>query len=126
MPWILFLCCHSGPLSTFGFAGGATIESSLAEKGWPDLLLVGEAWGGLYSNVINDLERTMDFRRDILEKYYEGYVGNDTFNIAVALGRPKGRGELKLASTDPFEPPIIDPKYLHDPHDRQVLLEGKP
>ena len=101
------------------------IESSLAEKGWPDILLVGGAGGGLYDDVVNDLERTMDFRRDILEEYYKGHIGNDTFTIAVALGRPTGRGELKLASTDPFEPPIIDPKYLQDPHDRQVLLEGK-
>ena len=101
------------------------IESSLAAKGWPDLLLEGFTWGGLYGNVINDLEKTMDFKRDILEKYYDGHIGNDSFVVVVSLGRPKGCGELKLASTDPFQPPLIDPKYLHDPDDRQVFLEGK-
>ena len=116
---------YSGPLSTFGCAGSAVIESSLAEKGWPDILLVGATWGGLHANVVNEYERTLDLRREVLEKYYEGHIGNDSFIIAIALGRPTGRGELKLASEDPFEPPLVDPKYLHDSHDRQALLDGK-
>jgi choline dehydrogenase len=39
---------------------------------------------------------------------------------------PKSRGTLKLASTDPESPPIMDHGYLTDPddHDLAVILEG--
>ena len=37
--------------------------------------------------------------------------------------RPRSRGEIRLASSDPFQPPLIDPNYLADPYDVRVLIE---
>ncbi|GAB2717949.1 GMC family oxidoreductase [Nocardia thraciensis] len=37
---------------------------------------------------------------------------------------PKSRGELRLASADPFDSPVIDPGYLSDPADTEFLVEG--
>ncbi|MGY0021425.1 GMC family oxidoreductase [Streptomyces sp. cg35] len=37
---------------------------------------------------------------------------------------PKSRGELRLASADPAEAPLIDPGYLSDPDDGRFLIEG--
>ena len=37
---------------------------------------------------------------------------------------PKSRGEVRLASTDPTEAPLIDPRYLEDGDDVRFLLEG--
>ena len=37
--------------------------------------------------------------------------------------RPRSRGEIRLASNDPFQPPLIDPNYLADPYDVRVLIE---
>jgi choline dehydrogenase-like flavoprotein len=37
---------------------------------------------------------------------------------------PKSRGELRLRSADPREAPHIDPAYLTDPADAEVLLDG--
>jgi choline dehydrogenase-like flavoprotein len=37
---------------------------------------------------------------------------------------PKSRGELKLASSDPLAPPLIDPNYLAEPADTRFLLDG--
>lgn len=37
---------------------------------------------------------------------------------------PKSRGTLRLASTDPTAAPLIDPGYLRDPADTEVLVEG--
>jgi hypothetical protein len=36
----------------------------------------------------------------------------------------KSVGEIILKDKNPFTPPIIDPKYLHDPHDVKLLTEG--
>ncbi|MFC7752481.1 GMC family oxidoreductase [Tsukamurella soli] len=37
---------------------------------------------------------------------------------------PHSRGELRLASADPLDSPLIDPAYLSDPVDTEFLLEG--
>lgn len=37
---------------------------------------------------------------------------------------PKSRGELRLASTDPLQQPLIDPGYLSDPADTEFLIEA--
>lgn len=36
--------------------------------------------------------------------------------------RPKSRGEIKLASADPGDKPLVDPKYLSHPDDIGVLI----
>ena len=40
------------------------------------------------------------------------------------LLRPKSRGEVTLKSADPFEDPIIDPKFLSHPDDMKDMIEG--
>jgi choline dehydrogenase len=44
--------------------------------------------------------------------------------VLVTLIYPKSRGTLRLASGDPLAPPLIDPRYLDDPADLEVLGEG--
>ncbi|BAZ47494.1 glucose-methanol-choline oxidoreductase [Nostoc sp. NIES-4103] len=57
---------------------------------------------------------------------YHGF-GNppgDGFTVTPTLVQPKSVGEIKLCSVDPFLAPIIDPKYLSEEEDIQVLVEG--
>ncbi|RXW17169.1 hypothetical protein EST38_g8686 [Candolleomyces aberdarensis] len=42
----------------------------------------------------------------------------------IALTTPKSRGSIKLASSNPFDPPLIDIGYLSDPFDIEALSEG--
>ena len=44
--------------------------------------------------------------------------------IAVGLCRPHSRGALRLRSTDPAEPPIIDHQLLADAQDVEALVKG--
>jgi choline dehydrogenase len=44
--------------------------------------------------------------------------------ILVTLIYPKSRGTLRLASADPTAAPLIDPNYLADSADLDLLLEG--
>ena len=46
------------------------------------------------------------------------------FGIAPTLVQPASRGRLTLASKNPLEPPVIDPRYLTDPRDLEVLCRG--
>ncbi|MEV6236129.1 GMC family oxidoreductase N-terminal domain-containing protein [Lentzea sp. NPDC051838] len=44
--------------------------------------------------------------------------------VLTTLIYPKSRGTLRLASADPAAAPLIDPQYLSDPADLEVLAEG--
>jgi choline dehydrogenase-like flavoprotein len=38
--------------------------------------------------------------------------------------RPRSRGTVRLAGADPAAPPLLDPNYWADPHDRAMALAG--
>jgi choline dehydrogenase len=38
--------------------------------------------------------------------------------------RPESRGEIRLGTSDPLAPPVIDPNYLAAEYDLQILIEG--
>jgi choline dehydrogenase len=46
------------------------------------------------------------------------------FSIGATQLRPESRGEITLASDDPFDHPAIDPNYLTEEGDMHVLVEG--
>ncbi|MHB8948826.1 MAG: GMC family oxidoreductase [Rhodoferax sp.] len=46
------------------------------------------------------------------------------FSCRVCLLRPRSRGNLKLASKDPLDAPLIDPNFLGDRDDMERLLRG--
>lgn len=43
------------------------------------------------------------------------------FTVNSAFLRPRSRGTVRLASNDPTVDPLIDPNYLDDPYDRQMV-----
>jgi choline dehydrogenase len=47
-----------------------------------------------------------------------------TLTVMPTLIYPKSRGTLRLASADPTAAPLIDPAYLHEPQDAELLLDG--
>lgn len=48
--------------------------------------------------------------------------GGVTLNSAYL--RPRSRGTVRLASSDPLAAPLIDPNYWADPYDREMSLKG--
>lgn len=46
------------------------------------------------------------------------------FTIAVNQSRPHSRGDVLIGSTNPETAPVINPNYLDQPKDREVLLNG--
>jgi choline dehydrogenase len=48
----------------------------------------------------------------------------DGIKLHVTLLRPRARGTLSLRSSDPADPPLVDPNYLGDPRDLRQLIEG--
>jgi choline dehydrogenase len=46
------------------------------------------------------------------------------FSVFVNQGRPRSRGEVRLASADPLAAPRVHGRYLSDPRDREVLARS--
>nr|XP_037286065.1 glucose dehydrogenase [FAD, quinone]-like [Rhipicephalus microplus] len=68
----------------------------------------------------NDLAR----QANVYNQYYLPNRGRHGFALAPVMNRPKSRGYVKLRTTDPFDKPIIDPKYLTHPDDVKAAVEG--
>ncbi|KAL3212998.1 hypothetical protein MRX96_035748 [Rhipicephalus microplus] len=67
---------------------------------------------------------SMGLRKDVYNQYYLPNRGRHGFALAPVMNRPKSRGYVKLRTTDPFDKPIIDPKYLTHPDDVKAAVEG--
>lgn len=51
-------------------------------------------------------------------------INNNAGSLTVAVMHPFSRGTCHINSPDPFEPPLIDPRWLTNPVDREVLIEA--
>ncbi|MCJ1417242.1 hypothetical protein MMC32_003584 [Xylographa parallela] len=51
-------------------------------------------------------------------------INNNAGSLTVAVMHPLSRGVCYINSPDPFEPPVIDPRWLSNPTDRSVLIEA--
>ena len=56
-------------------------------------------------------------------EFWEPYLGQQYVLITSAIYRTYSRGTVRLASSNPFEQPLIDPRYLSDPRDEQALVD---
>ena len=60
--------------------------------------------------------------------YKQGFVGllddYPGMTCGVWQHRPESTGYVRARSADPFQDPVIQPNYLADPMDRQVLISG--
>ena len=45
--------------------------------------------------------------------------------INLIMLHPKSKGHVRLKSTNPYNHPIIDPKYLDDVQDVEIFHKGK-
>jgi choline dehydrogenase len=55
---------------------------------------------------------------------FDNPEGDHGFSIGVTQLRPESRGRVTLRSSDPLSPPVIDPRYLTEEPDLDVLVEG--
>ncbi|KAI9821656.1 MAG: hypothetical protein M1827_002237 [Pycnora praestabilis] len=51
-------------------------------------------------------------------------INNNEGSLTVAVMHPLSRGTCQISSPDPFQPPLIDPRYGSNPVDLQILSEA--
>ncbi|XP_053203388.1 glucose dehydrogenase [FAD, quinone]-like [Panonychus citri] len=80
--------------------------------------------GGPTSDDGQTFRRVQGFTREMWEQVYRPYLPYDTFSMYPVLLRPKSRGYVRLRSANPYDPPIIDPRYLTHPDDILAMVDA--
>lgn len=117
----------TGPFTcpTGAHSHGFISTSSARKEGkdWPDLQIYLSG-AGVYTGIEEDFSSLSNLRVDDLENYFSDINGKDSFFMVINLARVKSSGELRLADKKPDSQPVIDPRYLENPNDLKVLVEG--
>jgi choline dehydrogenase-like flavoprotein len=92
------------------FETGGFFKTRLTGSPMPDLQIHGLPWSYPSPNQDAPVRPVVDQR--------------PALTILPTLIEPKSRGEVRLASADPTAAPLIDPHYLEEPADAELLLEG--
>ncbi|MBU3060446.1 FAD-dependent oxidoreductase [Nocardia sp. NEAU-G5] len=92
------------------FEAAGFVKTKFAEGDYPDMQIHTLPWSYPTPNQDEDKLHLVDRRAAL--------------TIMPSLIYPKSRGEVRLASADPFASPLIDPGYLSDPWDTEFLIEG--
>ena len=115
----------------FGIGLGALIKQIGEYRQWrrdgTGLLATPFAEGGAFVRSDATVDRPdlqLHFVVSIVDNHARKLHLGHGFSCHVCVLRPHSRGEVFLESADPLAAPGIDPKYLSDPRDLELLLKG--
>ena len=60
----------------------------------------------------------------VWDSYFKPLLYKDTWSMLTGPINPNSKGTVRVNSADPYDKPIIDPKYFDDPQDIKVQIEG--
>lgn len=109
-----------GPLAVLTPAIFFFTTSAIEDKQWPNTYTYSTVE---YIGDLNNTVREMPARRQLWKKYFRPYLNRYLLLCSPHLSRVRSYGTVRLASTDPFSPPIIDPQFLAHPQDYKDLIE---
>nr|BAJ97253.1 predicted protein [Hordeum vulgare subsp. vulgare] len=116
-----YLVNKKGPLSSNGLECTAFTQTGVRKDlgGAPDLQMHAFSAFGTY----RDLKNFGSKEEFIAEDLKKGAQHNGLTYLPVLL-HPRSIGTITLRSSNAFDAPVIDPRYLEHPDDVKVLVEG--
>lgn len=125
-----YLSNGTGPLSQAGVMASGFLASSASKLygtidgiTWPDiqLILLGIPKD---RDAVETAAKVYNLKKEIAQEYYGPVFGKDSFHIMSIASRPRSRGCILLASSDPKASPLIDPNYYQNSDDIALTIEG--
>lgn len=116
----------SGPLATIQTCGIMMYKTKYSNPKLeiPDIEF---EFGGHVIGFLGDTEtkRKSGFSDKFIHDFnFADQLNKQMFKITTMLLHPKSTGEIRLHSSDPFEDPVIDPKYYENDDDIKMMVEG--
>lgn len=120
-----YFALHKNILASSGCQGLAFIKTKYVNQtdDWPDYQIHMLA-GGPAAEDGQIFRITQGLADRFYDQTLKPYEGVGTFTLVPVILRPKSRGYIKLSSSDPYMPPIIQPNYLTHPHDIQSMVDA--
>ncbi|XP_078317407.1 glucose dehydrogenase [FAD, quinone]-like [Crassostrea virginica] len=118
---------HTGALSKTALEGSAFFTD---RAGAPPYTQIHFLSGTTEPGRVPLLARTQNLQDSITEGLVRDAMGvskkgvESYFLLPIILLHPKSKGTVRLQSTDPFDPPLIDPQYLEHPDDVKTFLKA--
>lgn len=123
---VTYFSIGRGPMTALGGVEGLGFiktKYANASDDWPDFQ-IHMLTGSLVSDDGQTFRRVQGVTKELYEQVYAPYLSYDTFSLYPVILRPKSRGFIKLRTSNPNDPPIIDPKYLTHPDDIHSMVEA--
>ena len=113
-----YMMFKSGPFSVAGTEGMAFLYTDENERGktYADIQLI-------FLSAIA-VPNFLNLRDEVAKEYITSSLDANGFTSAIVLTHPMSKGSIRLKSSDPFEPPVIDPKYLNENKDIEKMTSG--
>ncbi|CAH0713823.1 unnamed protein product, partial [Brenthis ino] len=115
-----------GPMTTLGgLEGIAFVNTKYANSSglWPDIQF-HMAPASFSSDNGQIVRKILGLTDEIYDTVYKPIANKDAWTIMPLLLRPNTRGYVKLRSSNPFDYPIMNPRYHEDRLDVNRLIEG--
>ncbi|KAI7334231.1 alcohol oxidase [Hortaea werneckii] len=130
--WSDYWANRTGPLTSSAIDGvafpslplivnGSTVIADMAAAQSPEQYLPANTDPTVLAGFARQLPLLVDALSDHSRAGYEIINANDGA-LTVGNMRPLSRGTVTLNSSEPFDPPIIDPRYGSNPVDGQLLV----
>ncbi|XP_052863518.1 L-sorbose 1-dehydrogenase-like [Anopheles cruzii] len=113
--------------------GVLTVPAAVELVTYPNLTLAGRRGPTLeLMNLISSFavdkgttaKKSVRMRDDIYDAVYRPLETQNHFTIIVHNLHPLSKGTVRLRSANPAKAPVVDPNYLAEPLDVDVMLEG--
>lgn len=130
--WIAFWANATGPFTTPAIEGvafpslpyilnGSTAIADTASDQSPDQYLAAGTDPTVIAGYTKQFPLLIQALNSPTRAAYEILNANDGV-LTVSNMRPFSRGSVTLSSSQPFDPPVINPRYCSNPVDAQVLV----
>ncbi|KAG1692958.1 Glucose dehydrogenase [FAD, quinone] [Nymphon striatum] len=107
----------STPGDVIGYA-----KTKYSDTGFSDIQI--DSIGAAIDNIF--FRRSYGIKESIFKSYLNpSPKGFSVSGIITVMLNPRSRGYITIKSSDPYEEPVINPRYLTDPYDVRVMIEGK-
>ncbi|KAL0129822.1 hypothetical protein PUN28_001818 [Cardiocondyla obscurior] len=111
----------------FTIPGGAEslafIKTKYAPDDRPDVELLFTS-GSIHSDNGKVLKKALRITDELYDAVYKPIEEQDAWSIWPIGQYPKSIGRLTLRSSNPFDPPKMDPNFFSHPADVEIILEG--
>lgn len=116
---------RQGPWTFPGCEAVAVVHTNLSnhEVDPPDLQLMVLPTGISVDGCVH-LRKALGISDTLWNEYFSPLLGQPVVSLMPVLLHPKSVGEVLLRSSNPEDPPLIQPNYLTHPQDVETLYHG--